>query len=1317
MPIIRLQPGADGSVTPMVDQPSEAGNGQDLFTGFVNSALSSIPETFGFSAGQQAQSFRRDNPWLGVGSEMAGTLVPYTGWFKAAKGIGYAAKAEAAADALTGGIKAAPVIARAARAVATDAPFEVGRTLLSTQTGDNTGDVATSAATNLALAGVLGGAIGAVKGVGRDIPSMPEVDKSVNLNDPLPLQLRTLKASKDAGTVTSPDAADFWINKYSDIVRREEPYSIQDGARVDAPYVNTLEDGGDSSRINRLFRTDGTQLKAQRLVPEDFQSDGAYTDALSQSGLMGKEDYLQFPRIVTATGKGIGNAESSVTSALTQIAPDTWMRREANDGLYVMAKRVEQNTQLPNAAGGKPALQDKWVLFKTDSPGRFAPLGDAWTKALGTAASWAPDTNVPIGTPINDALQSMLQQFPLQNYNDTIAGGKLPTYVGAARKALGVDSLSGSAKQAADSVYRFTKEHVAPAMFQFSDSPRAAYIFNVARNLYHYADAQTSKIMNGEVNPNDSLFHQVLNGPATTGKVTGAAGNALDAINPLVDKLSEKELGEVWLARAQMWDPARVQSSIISGEISPQSGTAIQTLNALDAEHFGNVQKTQTGFDIPVSKPQIGHMMISNTWRGSIRAPVTDADGNLVILASGRNRAEALAQADQLVKGGKAHGFNWTTQDTFHADPTTELQQLLAGARQGKVDLGSRQFQVANALRVADARMKMKPASMRELTGVKGYVGETQPWTKQELKDILHAHVQGYQRYQARLNVENSMQGDLLKLMNENPSMHQQIMRRLDDLAGRPSEFSQLQNRLLDKTPLGALLGKDSASKSVAILNGLTHHLQLGLGNLSFPLVNALQPLSTTLPQLAFVLKASAQDLQRAGYYSYNLVGDALGRPRTGAGFLNMAKLMGQSFQEMGKPSAELTAHLGQAAREGQWSNTFNQEVIGPESAVGNKLKNALAGKDGLAGMLTHWSNLLPNISERFSRVQSFSLGHIVGRDILGLKDDDLYRFAKRFTENSNFAYGTADRARVITGPLGSFAGLYKNWQMHYMGWMLNYLDQGVKHDNWAPLIYQTLGTAATGGIGGLAGFGAADGLSKMLTNKDLMQHVYDNFGPAGSDTSNISDAVYFGLPAFLGTSLQSQAASPGANPVRDAAMLFSLVQYNRMKDLGTALGNGMDQWDATHENPMHSPLVRDNVLKVLAPRSLARAIQSTDDGFIRSLTTGNPTAKASVGERVLYAMGLNPVDVEKQMIISDKLWTDQTAMKNAVQAYAKAFDAAEGNPDDMRALMLRAMADGVPTDSIIRSSKSRQAREQKSVIDRQFTPLKVKGYEDVLGK
>src|SRR3954469_8188136 len=136
--------------------PKAPEDSQDVFTGLLNSAISSIPETFGVDPTARATQFRRDHPWLGVGSELAGMAIPYTGWFKAAKGVGYLSKAGKAVEAVTGGVKASPVLTTALKSMAAVAPFEAGRTAISTMTGDNTGKIATDAATNLALAGAFG---------------------------------------------------------------------------------------------------------------------------------------------------------------------------------------------------------------------------------------------------------------------------------------------------------------------------------------------------------------------------------------------------------------------------------------------------------------------------------------------------------------------------------------------------------------------------------------------------------------------------------------------------------------------------------------------------------------------------------------------------------------------------------------------------------------------------------------------------------------------------------------------------------------------------------------------------------------------------------------------------------------------------------------------------------------------------------------------------------------------------------------------------------------------------------------------------------
>src|SRR5690606_33775226 len=76
------------------------------------------------------------------------------------------------------------------------------------------------------------------------------------------------------------------------------------------------------------------------------------------------EDYAQFPRVVTFRGQTSGNTakvtESILTKNLVRVGDDWYMGREANEGLFVMAKRIRARNDATEAA-----FDDTWVLFKT----------------------------------------------------------------------------------------------------------------------------------------------------------------------------------------------------------------------------------------------------------------------------------------------------------------------------------------------------------------------------------------------------------------------------------------------------------------------------------------------------------------------------------------------------------------------------------------------------------------------------------------------------------------------------------------------------------------------------------------------------------------------------------------------------------------------------------------------------------------------------------------------------------------------------------------------------------------------------------------
>ena len=70
--------------------------------------------------------------------------------------------------------------------------------------------------------------------------------------------------------------------------------------------------------------------------------------------------------------------------------------------------------------------------------------------------------------------------------------------------------------------------------------------------------------------------------------------------------------------------------------------------------------------------------------------------------------------------------------------------------------------------------------------------------------------------------------------------------------------------------------------------------------------------------------------------------------------------------------------------------------------------------------------------------------------------------------------------------------GLFKTWMANYMAAMFEYSGQAVK-GNWAPLAWQTAGTAAVGGVAATPLYWIADGFSKAFLGGSLLQETYDN--------------------------------------------------------------------------------------------------------------------------------------------------------------------------------------------------------------------------------
>lgn len=690
--------------------------------------------------------------------------------------------------------------------------------------------------------------------------------------------------------------------------------------------------------------------------------------------------------------------------------------------------------------------------------------------------------------------------------------------------------------------------------------------------------------------------------------------------------------------------------------------------------------------------------MISRMWRGDYRLPVYNQKGDVVYMASGHLPKQASEEAKRVIAGAAEKGTPLSMKDPspFLSDRFDDLKW----ARRLKFE--------DPASRVAVNLRATPPKTFDKREGVGGFIGESD-WTKKEVFDNIKNHIASYNAYLAESSTLHATSDMLSKLLASDPQIYRQVTERLRDMAGKPGAFSKAQNYFVDKILSPVLpLGKNSASKIVAVANTAQVNLQLGMGNAMFPVMNALTFVQTVMPHVAYVLRSAPEAVAR-NYSFMPLHGNKL---QSGLGVLDMMKMMKNSFALMRKPTPELKTAFHRAAEEGVVDPRFAEEYIG-EAVRKLNPKYALSGEVGWTELLKNYSEFPIGLTERFGRGHAFTVGHMTG-ELLGLSEEKLYQFAKDFTRNTMYAYSVADRAKILSGPLGSAFGLFKNWQMHYIGSMAQYLDQGVNYNNWAPFFWQTAGTIGVAGVGGAPMYAAADTMSRWMTDQPLMVNLYNGVG-LGDDTE-IDDAIFYGLPSFMGVTLQGSAAAPGADAARDFSMFFSFALSDRAKALGSAVGDSVDTWIATGRHPFNNPSVRDQFIRALGPRSLYRTMQVTQDAALRSLSTGYPVkSNLQLWERFAYASGFTPVEIEKAYAANDELWHQNESRKAWISSLGEQYYRADLQQDTrtMQRLLDTAVVHGISSSSVLRSAAARHSKYERDAVDRNFKPRDVGVFED----
>ena len=98
---------------------------------------------------------------------------------------------------------------------------------------------------------------------------------------------------------------------------------------------------------------------------------------------------------------------------------------------------------------------------------------------------------------------------------------------------------------------------------------------------------------------------------------------------------------------------------------------------------------------------------------------------------------------------------------------------------------------------------------------------------------------------------------------------------------------------------------------------------------------------------------------------------------RGAVGMLDMFKLTGQSFLELGNPGKDLRGAFERAAQEGVWDPRFIEEFVGQKSSMVRNLSGVLHGDAPVGDWFSAVADYLPSTTEKFARGHSFVLGHI----------------------------------------------------------------------------------------------------------------------------------------------------------------------------------------------------------------------------------------------------------------------------------------------------------------------------------------------------
>jgi hypothetical protein len=1146
--------------------------------------------------------------------------------------------------------------------------------------------------------------------------------------------------------------------------------------------VGKLANGGASpTTINSFFtKMRGESERSGPFVTYKLTDGKLLTDLPDIGERMAKffperwQEYAAFPTVLKVNSKeGAKKLAATLKTSLPSVADGWFMNRElGKDGLYVMARKIK--------GGVAQNPTDHWIVFKTNAPRLFARKNDALLRTM-ESTSWALEKSPRIGgawryqgedgekiIPENFELRGRakapgsaaflpgkgiglakdvksLSDILLDPEHQLVGGMEDATKLGEAlRKAMPAD-LAADLQVGGTTLKHIFKNFFAPSNAKFSSSLAGARAQALIRGVADRAQARIVRIMAGKLpqgfrTPKGSIAGNLMSGFEREG-----------GLNELIDEMERRT--KAGIPALQQFSAAVFGKMTLAEAASHKMDASVQRtlarLRELRLDSDRDMILAAEAYGLKPMTMSSEYYLLSRGWRGNLRLPLYAKEAGkgdvLVDFASGSSRSEVMREAEALKKSlaEKGHIVDWKKASAgtgkFRMDYPEELRAL--GAENDfelmqMIQEGHPAEEAARQARMQFVTAPARPGRLQpiRLVNAEGFAGGLRHLTGQELKERIGANLWEKERYIGEAMVRNKLlQPTLSRLAGANPNaaavtlagamekdlggefplMGDWLNRYIFQTFGKPvpGSFSEM----IDRTSLHTL-GVPLSSITRAA-NQAMFHLTFGALDVGFPVLNATTYLQTGMPELSFVTRAPTKTLQK--YYTPALIPTSKGAvPMSTLDPLKFAKVAMDDFRQVAT-NKELWSDVKWAINEGAVSPRFVEEYVG---ALQKDVSIAALkrGDTDILKFLLEADKLPAAKSEEFTRMHAFLVGRRLGRDFLGHEAEKANLFAKKFTERTMFNYATADRAAIMTGPVGSAWGMFKNWPAHYMWNMAAYVKNGLQTGDVAPLAWAMAGTGAVGGLTAVPGYFALDAFTKFANDKDAVSTVYEGMGASGDNLP--LDAIFYGMPSFFGVSLASRAAAPFSDPMRDVNSLFSIATWDRVsafKDMSQSL---IDTFTTTGRGPGESARVYDQFMKALAPRTLYRAHQLTADGAIRSLKTGNKLmSDLDLISRLSYTMGIPPTQVMKSFDVSNELWRRQGDKKDAVALLGEEYGQLLGEPNNIAAranLIRRAVALQIDPASVHASGVSRFLNSNEELVDREFQDYRdFKTRKAVLGR